>query len=80
MREYTMSKYISEESLFDDMQKDLIEILNTMDIPAVRINPLDLNWLRRNLAFRNAEHPLFKDVSDMIRRIQVYKFRKDIDI
>lgn len=36
-----------------------------MDIPEERI--LDLNWLLRNLAFRNSNHPKFDEVMKLMK-------------
>jgi hypothetical protein len=36
---------------------ELLPILNTMDIPVLR--KTDLQWLKRNLAIRNRNHPDF---------------------
>ena len=43
----------------DAIEKNLLEILNEMDVPAGRKEPLDLNnleWLKRNLGIRNSEN------------------------
>lgn len=47
----------------------LKEILKTMDLPPKRIEMLDeysLRWLKRNIHFRNQQHPNFKEAVEII--------------
>lgn len=39
-------------------------MLDEMDVPEKRKN--DLEWLKRNLAIRNSNHPFFKDAMAII--------------
>jgi len=44
------------------MEKNLLEILDTMDVPGERKQPLDLNnleWLQKNLGIKNSNHPSY---------------------
>lgn len=44
--------------------KNLKQMLDEMDVPEKRKN--DLEWLKRNLAIRNSNHPFFKDAMAII--------------
>lgn len=49
--------------------QDLIDILDTMDIPKMRKDVTDvsnLRWLSRNMFIRNIEHPRFVEASRMV--------------
>lgn len=46
------------------------EILATMDIPAMRRDTGDINnlrWLSRNVPMRNASHPQFRELMELLR-------------
>lgn len=44
--------------------KELMDILNTMNIPEQRKN--DKFWLIRNLGIKNSDHPGFQDAMNII--------------
>lgn len=48
--------------------EELENILMHMDIPKLRIK--DLNWLNRNLAINNSNHPDFEKAINLIKQIQ----------
>lgn len=52
----------------DTYMDTLKNILKTMDIPENRkqITFGNLNWMRRNLGFRNAQNPKFKEAMDTV--------------
>lgn len=54
------------DSLKDHHRQDLMKILKTMDLPEGRLE--DLNWLRRNLLIKNADHP---EANEALRLIQL---------
>lgn len=49
----------------------LKEILDTMDVPELRKDGSiqSIAWLNRNLAFRNSEHPDFKEAMNLIKGV-----------
>lgn len=53
---------------------NLIDILNTMDVPILRKN--DLGWLKRNLAVRNRNHPDFHRAMTIIHDLTKRKIDK----
>lgn len=53
---------------------NLIDILNTMDVPILRKN--DLGWLKRNLAVRNRNHPDFYRAMTIIHDLMKRKIDK----
>jgi len=44
----------------------LLEILGTMDVPALRVERQDWRWMLRNLAVRNSNHPDFSEARKLI--------------
>ena len=47
----------------------LATILKQMDVPARRVDitrPTNLQWLNRNLAIQNGQHPLFQTAAELI--------------
>lgn len=48
-----------------DPQDELDEILEDMDVPAMRMR--DMGWLNRNLGVRNGDHPDFKRAMELIK-------------
>jgi len=50
---------------------ELIEILNNMDIPAIRKEATKTNarWLLRNIRVRNGDHPRIDEVVDLLKDI-----------
>lgn len=56
----------------DAIEKNLLEILNEMDVPVGRKEPLDLNnleWLKRNLGIRNSGNPSFPSAVHFINHL-----------
>ena len=49
----------------------LTEILSNMDVPEAKreINLGNLSWMTRNLAFRNKNHPNFKEAWSLIVKL-----------
>ena len=61
-----------------EYNKDLIAILNTMDVPVFRKNVAqlkNLRWLLRNLAVRNCGHSGFNRAMDLVAYL-VKEFEK----
>jgi len=62
------------------MKDDLSRILETMDVPEMRLvlTPANIRWLLRNLRINNADHPDLAEVilmlKDQIRREDVLHF------
>jgi hypothetical protein len=62
------------------MKDDLSKILETMDVPEMRLvlTPANIRWLLRNLRISNADHPDLAEVTlmlkDQIRREDVLHF------
>lgn len=48
-----------------DKNEQLMQLLETMDVPSLRMN--DLRWLSRNLGMRNRRHPQFLEAIKLIR-------------
>ena len=46
-----------------------LEILATMDVPALRVTKRDWRWFDRNVSVRNSEHPDHSEFKLLIRRI-----------
>jgi hypothetical protein len=46
-----------------------MEILGTMDIPPMRLDPLDSGWILRNIAIKNFEHPELAEAVALLRRV-----------
>lgn len=46
----------------------LSTLLDTMDVPSQRkdFTKRNVNWLRRNLAVRNSENPMFQSANDLV--------------
>jgi hypothetical protein len=51
------------------MKDDLSRILETMDVPEMRLQltRANIRWLLRNLRINNADHPHLKEVLLMLR-------------
>lgn len=49
------------------MKETLDSILDTMDVPKGRRN--DLQWLLRNLAIRNGQHPRYAEAVLLIKKL-----------
>jgi len=47
--------------------KRLQDILKTMDVP--RFRRTDSQWLVRNLAVRNRDHPMFPEAMAVVKRL-----------
>lgn len=48
---------------------DVLRLTSGMDIPPHRLKNRDINWLLRNLHFRNGEHPNYDKVLDLLKDI-----------
>lgn len=51
----------------------LIEILGTMDLPSLRTDatePLHVMWLLRNMRFKNARHPDYREALDFLKALR----------
>lgn len=55
------------------IEKNLREILDKMDVPAMRkeLNPHNLRWLARNLGIRNNRHEEFPSAVHFIQTLLV---------
>jgi hypothetical protein len=56
-------------TLKEDKEKQLSELLESMDVPEMRRGitlPSNLFWLGRNLAIRNGSHKDFKQTNDLV--------------
>jgi len=51
-----------------DKSQKLTQLLDNMDVPEGRKN--DLNWLARNLAIRNSEHPDFTKAKNLVSELR----------
>jgi hypothetical protein len=53
------------------IRKNLIEILDKMDVPKLRkeLTPANLQWLKRNLGIRNSAHPSFPSAVHFINHL-----------
>jgi hypothetical protein len=54
------------------MEKNLLVILNEMDVPVGRKQPLDLNnleWLKRNLGIKNSENSSYPSAVHFINHL-----------
>lgn len=47
----------------------LRKILETMDLPAMRVSSLDRGWLLRNIAVRNQNHPDFEEAFGLLKKL-----------
>jgi hypothetical protein len=53
-----------------NLQIRLRNILDTMDVPAIRKITLDIGWLSRNIRIRNSNHPLLSDALQIIHHLK----------
>jgi hypothetical protein len=54
------------------MEENLLQILDEMDVPAGRKQPLDLNnleWLKQNLGVKNSENPSYPSAVHFINHL-----------
>lgn len=58
-----------ENPLTTDENSRLMEILGTMDIPPMRLDPIDSGWILRNIAIKNFEHPELAEAVALLRRV-----------
>ena len=49
--------------------QSLRRLLVKMDIPEQRLREMDIRWLRRNLGFKNNNHPDFDKAINLIKII-----------
>ena len=59
------------------MNEELIEILNSMDIPKERRN--DIFWLARNLPIRNFNNPKLNRALELLKPLVLSETRKMVD-
>ena len=53
-------------------RKRLLEILETMEIPQMRLDRRDWKWMMRNISASNSDHPDLKEAVQLLREaIQV---------
>ena len=64
----TLREYCLKEDILS--RKELIDALEDMDVPQMRINKMDIGWLQRNLGIRNSKHPKFKQVMITLREMK----------
>ena len=60
----------------DELKEDLKSILVDFEIPNLRkqiFTDANINWLSRNLAFKNVKHPKFEEARMIIRLILLKK-------
>lgn len=50
-----------------DGRKRLMEILSTMEIPAMRLDRRDWKWMMRNISVNNSGHPDLKEAVQLLR-------------
>jgi hypothetical protein len=52
-----------------DENARLMEILGTMRVPPMRLDPIDSGWLLRNIAVENFGRPELAEVIGLLRRV-----------
>jgi hypothetical protein len=60
-----------------EITDQLRDLLFHMDVPAYRIERMDLGWLHRNLGINNGNHPDFDEAEhlvDTLLRIEAHDF------
>ena len=64
---------------YDDETIKLRSILQTMDVPEMRmeVNDSNLRWLMRNMAVKNSKHPDFEKAEDTIKFLLKNKPKND---
>ena len=52
-------------------KEELINVLNEMDLPAMRrvLSLRNIRWLLRNIRFRNGNHPRIAEVFEELKRL-----------
>lgn len=50
-----------------EMTDQLRDLLFHMDVPARRIDMMDLGWLHRNLGINNGNHPDFEEADRLVK-------------
>ena len=50
-----------------DGRRRLLEILETMDVPQMRLDRRDWKWMMRNISVNNSGHPDLKEVVQLLR-------------
>jgi len=60
-----MSKERKEHAL----EKELIAILFTMEVPLYRLQSKDWAWMNRNLSVRNREHPEYPKARELLSKL-----------
>ena len=48
-------------------RKRLLEILETMELPEMRLERRDWKWMMRNIAINNREHPDLQEAVQLLR-------------
>ena len=48
-------------------RKRLLEILETMELPEMRLERRDWKWMMRNIAVNNREHPDLQEAVQLLR-------------
>ena len=55
-----------------EQEQQLLEILDTMDLPQLRkdaTNVHHLRWLERNIMVRNSQNPRFNEAMELVRAL-----------
>lgn len=55
--------------LSDAKRARLLELLGRMDLPPARVESLDKNWLLRNIAINNWDHPDFREAVPLLKML-----------
>ena len=50
-----------------DGRRRLLEILETMEVPQMRLDRRDWKWMMRNISVNNSGHPDLKEVVQLLR-------------
>lgn len=48
-------------------RKRLLEILETMEVPQMRLDRRDWKWMMRNISVNNSAHPDLKEAVQLLR-------------